>query len=52
MLQRLEHMVHPVRYERILIAEKDSAMREILEAELSECFDRACESQLNSVLSR
>lgn len=37
-LQRLEHMVHPVRYERILIAEKDSAMREILEAELSDAL--------------
>ncbi|MGP0073299.1 MAG: GntR family transcriptional regulator [Bryobacteraceae bacterium] len=37
-LQRLEHMVHPVRYERILIAEADPAMREILEAELTEAL--------------
>jgi DNA-binding transcriptional regulator YhcF (GntR family) len=35
-LQRLEHLVHPVPYARILIAEADLAMREILEAELSE----------------
>jgi DNA-binding transcriptional regulator YhcF (GntR family) len=35
-LQRLEHMVHPVRYERIVIAEEDPAMREILQAELAE----------------
>jgi DNA-binding transcriptional regulator YhcF (GntR family) len=34
-LQRLEHMVHPVPYERILIAETEPAMREILQAELS-----------------
>jgi DNA-binding transcriptional regulator YhcF (GntR family) len=34
-LQRLEHMVHPVPYERILIAESDPAMREILHEELS-----------------
>jgi DNA-binding transcriptional regulator YhcF (GntR family) len=37
-LQRLEHMVHPVRYERILIAEQDSAMREILKAELTDAL--------------
>jgi DNA-binding transcriptional regulator YhcF (GntR family) len=35
-LQRLEHMIHPVPYQRILIAEADPAMREILLAELSE----------------
>jgi DNA-binding transcriptional regulator YhcF (GntR family) len=35
-LQRLEHRIHPVRYERIVIAEPDPAMREILEAELAE----------------
>jgi DNA-binding transcriptional regulator YhcF (GntR family) len=35
-LKRLEHLVHPARYERILIAEPDPAMREILLAELSE----------------
>jgi DNA-binding transcriptional regulator YhcF (GntR family) len=35
-LERLQHMVHPVRYERIVIAEEDPAMREILEAELAE----------------
>ena len=34
-LHRLEHMVHPVHYERILIAEPDPAMREILHAELT-----------------
>jgi GntR family transcriptional regulator len=35
-LHRLEHMLHPVPYERILIAEPEPAMREILEAELTE----------------
>ena len=35
-LHRLEHMLHPVPYERILIAEPEPAMREILEAELAE----------------
>jgi DNA-binding transcriptional regulator YhcF (GntR family) len=35
-LHRLEHMIHPVAYERILIAETDPAMREILQAELAE----------------
>jgi DNA-binding transcriptional regulator YhcF (GntR family) len=35
-LHRLEHMVHPVPYERILIAEAEPAMREILQAELAE----------------
>jgi DNA-binding transcriptional regulator YhcF (GntR family) len=35
-LQRLEHMLHPVPYERILIAEAEPAMREILQAELAE----------------
>ena len=35
-LQRLEHMIHPVPYQRILIAEAEPAMREILLAELTE----------------
>jgi DNA-binding transcriptional regulator YhcF (GntR family) len=35
-LHRLEHMVHPVSYQRLLIAEPDPAMREILRAELAE----------------
>src|SRR5271170_979881 len=35
-LQRLEHMVHPVPYERISIAEVEPAMLEILQAELTE----------------
>jgi len=35
-LHRLEHMLHPVPYERILIAEAEPAMREILHAELAE----------------
>jgi DNA-binding transcriptional regulator YhcF (GntR family) len=35
-LQRLEHLVHPVVYERILIAEPEPAMREILRAELTD----------------
>jgi DNA-binding transcriptional regulator YhcF (GntR family) len=35
-LHRLEHMIHPVSYQRILIAETDPAMREILQAELTE----------------
>jgi DNA-binding transcriptional regulator YhcF (GntR family) len=35
-LHRLEHMVHPVPYERILIAEAEPAMREILQTELTE----------------
>ena len=34
-LHRLEHMVHPVPYQRILIAETEPAMREILHAELT-----------------
>jgi DNA-binding transcriptional regulator YhcF (GntR family) len=37
-LARLEQMVRPVRYERILIAEPDPAMREILAAELTEAL--------------
>jgi DNA-binding transcriptional regulator YhcF (GntR family) len=37
-LERLEQMIHPVRYERILIAEADAAMREILTAELTEAL--------------
>jgi DNA-binding transcriptional regulator YhcF (GntR family) len=35
-LHRLEHMVHPVPYERILIAEAEPAMLEILQAEIAE----------------
>lgn len=35
-LQRLEHMVHPATYERVLIAEGEPAMRKILKAELTE----------------
>jgi DNA-binding transcriptional regulator YhcF (GntR family) len=35
-LHRLEHMLHPVSYERILIAETEPAMREILLAELAQ----------------
>jgi DNA-binding transcriptional regulator YhcF (GntR family) len=35
-LHRLEHMLHPVPYERILIAEAEPAMREILHGELAE----------------
>jgi DNA-binding transcriptional regulator YhcF (GntR family) len=35
-LHRLEHMLHPVPYERILIAEAEPAMHEILRAELAE----------------
>ncbi len=38
-LQRLEHMVHPVAYQRILIAEAEPAMREILRAELADSLD-------------
>jgi len=37
-LQRLEHMVHPVPYDRILIAEPEPAMREILQAELADAM--------------
>jgi DNA-binding transcriptional regulator YhcF (GntR family) len=37
-LHRLEHVVHPVPYERILIAEAEPAMREILQAELAEAL--------------
>jgi DNA-binding transcriptional regulator YhcF (GntR family) len=40
-LHRLEHMLHPVPYERILIAEPEPAMREILEAELTESLSVA-----------
>jgi hypothetical protein len=35
-LHRLEHMVHPVHYDRILIAEPEPAMGEILRAEIAE----------------
>jgi GntR family transcriptional regulator len=35
-LHRLEHMLHPVAYQRILISENEPAMREILQAELME----------------
>lgn len=37
-LQRLHYMVHPVPYERVLIAEPEPAMREILKAELDDCL--------------
>jgi DNA-binding transcriptional regulator YhcF (GntR family) len=37
-LQRLEHMVHPSPYQRILIAEGEPAMREILHAELTQAL--------------
>jgi DNA-binding transcriptional regulator YhcF (GntR family) len=37
-LQRLEHMVHPAPYQRILIAEDEPAMREILHAELTQAL--------------
>jgi len=37
-LQRLEHMVHPEPYQRILIAEDEPAMREILHAELTQAL--------------
>ncbi len=37
-LHRLEHMIHPVAYERILIAEPEPDMREILQAELTEAL--------------
>jgi DNA-binding transcriptional regulator YhcF (GntR family) len=35
-LHRLEHMLHPVPYEQILVAEAETAMCEILRAELAE----------------
>jgi len=35
-LQRLEHLVRPRTYERILVVEPEPAMREILQAEISE----------------
>jgi DNA-binding transcriptional regulator YhcF (GntR family) len=34
--RRLEHLLHPLTYERILIAEPEPAMREILQAEIGE----------------
>ncbi len=40
-LHRLEHMVHPVPYQRILIAETEPAMSEILQAELAESLSTA-----------
>ena len=43
-LHRLEHMIHPVAYERILIAEPEPAMREILQAELAESLSVAIEA--------
>jgi DNA-binding transcriptional regulator YhcF (GntR family) len=48
-LHRLEHMIHPVAYQRILIAEADPAMREILQAELTESLTVPIDSaDLNS----
>jgi DNA-binding transcriptional regulator YhcF (GntR family) len=35
-LQRLEHLVRPRTYQRILVAEADPAMREIVQAEIAE----------------
>lgn len=35
-LRRLDYMIRPLAYERVLIAEPDAAMREILKAELGE----------------
>jgi DNA-binding transcriptional regulator YhcF (GntR family) len=49
-LQRLEHMVHPVPYERILIAEPDPAMREILQAELTESLNVPVEFHSSDVI--
>jgi DNA-binding transcriptional regulator YhcF (GntR family) len=50
-LQRLEHMIHPVPYQRILIAEADPAMREILLAELSESLTVPISNFDSSVLA-
>jgi DNA-binding transcriptional regulator YhcF (GntR family) len=48
-LQRLEHRVRPVRYERILIAEREPAMREILHAELTSALSARIDlADLNS----
>ena len=49
-LQRLEHMVHPVPYERILIAEPEPAMREILQAELTESLNVPIEFHSSDVI--
>jgi GntR family transcriptional regulator len=43
-LQRLEQMIHPVPYERILIAEAQPAMFEILQAELAEAISEPVEA--------
>src|SRR5207302_10858127 len=42
-LQRLEHLVRPRHYERILVAEPEPAMREILQAEIGEHLSIAVE---------
>jgi DNA-binding transcriptional regulator YhcF (GntR family) len=46
-LHRLEHMIHPVAYQRILIAEPEPAMREILQAELTESLSVPIDPALN-----
>jgi DNA-binding transcriptional regulator YhcF (GntR family) len=46
-LHRLEHMIHPVAYQRILIAETEPAMREILQAELAQSLSVPIEAALN-----
>jgi DNA-binding transcriptional regulator YhcF (GntR family) len=49
-LHRLEHMLRPLKYERVLIAEPDAAMREILGAEIREHVAlevAACENVAN-----
>jgi len=46
-LHRLEHMIHPVAYQRILIAETEPAMREILQAELAESLSVPIDAALN-----
>ncbi|MGB6944814.1 MAG: GntR family transcriptional regulator [Bryobacteraceae bacterium] len=51
-LHRLEHMIHPVAYERILLAEADPAMRAILQAELSEALSVPIADLDSSVLAR
>src|ERR1700722_4377585 len=46
-LHRLEPMLHPVPYQRILIAETEPAMREILQAELTESLSVPIDAALN-----
>ena len=45
-LQRLQQLVRPIRYETVVVAEDDPAMRRILQAEIEEHLKMACAEQV------